>query len=491
MLNFSEAGLSGLVTGLSKPSRIRIYRGSRVSARDLAASLLLTWEALEPRQREPLSRMAEDALSRVGRVSRQDRALFRQILFGVVRWRSLLDWHIGCLLRSNGRIHPLLKTYLRVGAFQILFLDRVPPSAVVNEAVTGIERCGASWAKGVLNAVLRRLARRREGMGPEKARALEEGRFKDPVERLAVATSHPYWMVKRWVERYGIGKAEVLCHENNSPAPLTIRVNVTLTNLNVVRNLFNSTGIDAIPCRYSPAGMVVSGFKGTPTRLPGFDKGWFQVQDEGAQLVSMCLGPLPGDRILDACAGVGGKTTHMAELTGCHAVIHAIDKDPSRLEMLRENAGRLGLDCISVLDLSAFRKRCKALEGYYDRILLDVPCSGMGVIRRHPDIKWNRSQESLKEAGENQLALLNGIKDLVRPGGRLLYATCSFEPEETIEVLGAFLRENQGWKRAALASMFPAPARVFINGDGCFSSWPTVSGTDGFFASMLERDTRD
>ncbi len=487
MPNFSEAGPSRPVNSLPESFHIRVYRGTRVSARDLAASLLLSWETLGPRQRGPLSKMAEDTLSRVARLGRQDRALFRQILFGVVRWRSLLDWHIERLLKSPGKVHPLLRTYLRVGAFQILFLDRVPPSAAVNEAVAGIERSGASWAKGVLNAVLRRLARRREGMGLSRARDLDGYLFKDPVERLAIETSHPYWMVKRWVERYGPGRAEALCHENNSPAPLTIRVNVAITDVDSVKNLFESAGIEAIPCRYSPVGMGVSAFKGTPTQLPGFDKGWFQVQDEGAQLVSMCLGPKPDERILDACAGVGGKTTHVAELLRCQAIIHATDKDTSRLEMLRENAKRLGLGCITILRLPAFKKRSKGLSGYYDRVLLDAPCSGMGIIRRHPDIKWNRSQGSLKEAKKRQLALLNDLKDLVRPGGHLLYATCSLEPEETTEVLDAFLRRNPGWKRGELSAMLPIPARILTDNYGNFSSWPTVSGPDGFFASMLER----
>jgi 16S rRNA (cytosine967-C5)-methyltransferase len=253
----------------------------------------------------------------------------------------------------------------------------------------------------------------------------------DAVERLAIETSHPLWMVKGWVGRYGLEEARSLCRANNIQAPLTIRVNTLTVTRDEVLKALTGHGIDAVPGRYAPEAVMIRGYSGSPVVIPGFNQGWFQVQDEAAQLVSYCLAPMPGEIILDACAGPGGKATHIAQLIRDQGIVEATDRNDARLELLKENQERLGIKCISCIPFESFNARFLDLEGRYHRILVDASCSGLGVIRRHPDIKWNRTRASLSELASQQRSLLNGLAPLIRPGGTMVYATCTLEPEET------------------------------------------------------------
>jgi len=462
----------------------------RITTRRLAASVLLKWEGLSQSRRMPLAQLTEDFLENTGPWFARDRALVRELVFGVVRWLVLLDRHIDFQLTSKKkRLSSIVRSHLRIGVFQILFLDRIPFSAAVNEAVKGVKSSNNAWASGLVNAVLRRVAERRESLGPDMARRCEDTMGLDAVERLAIETSHPLWMVNRWVGRYGLEEARSLCRANNIKAPLTLRVNtLTITREKVLNNLVDH-GIDAVPGRYAPEALMIRGYSGSPVTIPGFKQGWFQIQDEAAQLVSYCLAPKPGESILDACAGLGGKTTHIAQLIRDQGIVEATDKNDARLELLKENQERLGIKCISCIPFESFNARLPELEGRYHRILVDAPCSGLGVIRRHPDIKWNRTRASLLGLASQQRSLLNGLAPLIRPGCTMVYATCTLEPEETREVVENFLSGHPGWDLIQAEKVLPAAARSLVDKDGFLLTVPESQGPDGFFAAILRHQT--
>jgi 16S rRNA (cytosine967-C5)-methyltransferase len=461
-----------------------------ITARRLAASVLLKWEGLSQSRRMPLAHLTEDFLENTGPWSDRDRSLVRELVFGVVRWLALLDWHIDSrLVSGKKRLSRVVRSHLRIGAFQILFLDRIPFSAAVNEAVKGVKSSNHAWASGLVNAVLRRVAERCESLGQEIARRCEDTTGLGEVERLAIEQSHPLWMVNRWMGRYGLEEAQALCRANNIQAPLTLRVNtLTVTREEVLNNLADN-GLDAIPGRYAPEAVIIRGYSGSPVAIPGFKQGWFQVQDEAAQLVSYCLAPRSHEIILDACAGPGGKTTHIAQLIRDQGVVEATDRNDARLELLKENQERLGIKCISCIPFESFKARLTELEGRYHRILVDAPCSGLGVIRRHPDIKWNRTRASLSELASQQRSLLNGLALLTRPGGTMVYATCTLEPEETREVVEDFLSGHPGWGIVPADEVLPAAARSLVDGDGFLLTVPEFQGPDGFFAAILRHQT--
>jgi 16S rRNA (cytosine967-C5)-methyltransferase len=318
------------------------------------------------------------------------------------------------------------------------------------------------------------------------ARRCENTMGLDAVERLAIEQSHPFWMVNRWVGRYGLEETQVVCRANNIKAPLTLRVNtLTITREKVLNNLAGH-GIDAVPGRYGPEAIMIRGYSGSPVAIPGFKQGWFQVQDEAAQLVSYCLAPKPREIILDACAGPGGKTTHIAQLIRDHGTVEATERNDARLELLKENQERLGIKCISCIPFKSFNTRRPELEGRYHRILVDAPCSGLGVIRRHPDIKWNRIGASLSELASQQRFLLDGLAPLIRPGGTIVYATCTLEPEETMEVVEDFLSGHPGWHIVPAGQVLPGPSATLVDENGFLVIFPSPGGPDGFFAAILK-----
>ena len=457
-----------------------------ITARQLAALILLKWEAISPARRPALAKVAEDFIRARPSWAEKDRALVREIVFGVVRWLRLLDWHIDSQLTSKKkRLSSSVRAHLRLGAFQILFLDRIPCRAAVNEAVSGVRLAGHAWASGLVNAVLRRLSERRDALGLEGARICGDAGGLEAVERLAIETSHPSWMVKRWVDRYGLEEAQTICRANNIQAPLTLRVNtLVITRDEALRSLARQ-GIDAIPGQYAPESIMVQDYRGSPSGIPGFRQGWFQVQDEAAQLVSYCLAPRSQELILDACAGLGGKTTHIAQLMGDQGIVEATDKKRARMRLLEENQKRLGIRSISCIPYESFNARYSDLKGRYHHILVDAPCSGLGVIRRHPDIKWNRTLASLLGLAREQNLLLSTLAPMVRPGGTMVYATCSLEPEETREVIEEFLSTHPGWGIISASDLLPGPARTLVDKKGFLVHFPCPGGPDGFFAAVL------
>src|SRR5690349_21716959 len=389
------------------------------------------------------------------RLDPRDRALAVEITYGVMRRRGTIDWRLAPILdKPMDRLPGAVQTLLRIGAYQLLFLDRVPASAAVSESVKLAKaqrgKLKRDWS-GLLNAVLRALLREPNPPCP----AMEI----DPARALAVKYSVPGWLSHRWLDRWGVDRATTACEHVSSIPPLTLRVNT----LQITRNEFlvrlREGGFAAKSTRISPVGVVVDQAGPVPS-IPGFSSGHFYVEDEAAQLIPPLLDAQRGDRVLDACAAPGGKATHVAELMENTGRISAVDRSEARLKLLEANCNRLRHTSLvpivgDIRDrswLQAISLEAGSLSGApFDRILVDAPCSGLGVLRRHPEAKWRKSSEAFERHHTVQFQILESVAPCLRPGGVLVYSTCSTEPEENESVIDQFLRAHAGFQRESVA----------------------------------------
>jgi 16S rRNA (cytosine967-C5)-methyltransferase len=363
---------------------------------------------------------------------------------------------------------------LRMTAYQLVLLERVPAFAAVNDAVT-LARAGARGSAEYTNAVLRAFARR-------GAREREPAPPRDPVDALATRCSFPTWLAARWVERYGAAEAEALMRALNERPPLTLRANtLRISREALAARLAAEDHIATAPTRYAPEGLVAERAAGTPGRWRAFTDGACVVQDEASMLVARLLEPAPGETVIDACAAPGTKTTHLAQLMDNRGRVVALDPHPARLARVPEAAARLGVTIVQTIEGTA-----QELVGSYgpraDAVLVDAPCTNLGVLRRNPEVKWRRREGDVAEAAVRQRAILAAAATLLRPGGRVVYATCSPEPEENEAVVAAFLAAHPAF-RVDPPAAFPLP----LDPDGYLRTRPDRHGTDGFTAVRLRR----
>lgn len=403
-----------------------------------------------------------------------DAALATEIAYGVLRWKIRLDYTIDLFasIKAKKLEHRVLNA-LRIGAYQLLFLDRVPSPAAINESVKLLRKDGPRKS-GFVNAVLRKIDSGRSGIAlPDSG---------GPVRRISIAWSHPEWIVKRWVERYGEEEAGALCRANQEVAPKVVRVNTLETTREKLIEELSASGREAHAGKYSPFAVEAKG--GAP--LDAFDPRYY-IQDEASQLVSLLVSPSPGSSVLDACSAPGGKTTHMAQLMENKGSILAFDKYASRLETVKRSAARLGVGIIKTLEADASTPLVFAKENSFDFILCDAPCSGLGVVRRSPDIKYRRSVEDIRGLALVQGALLDNLARYLKKGGALVYSTCTFEPEETDEAIEGFLRRNAGYALEDASSVLPESCAGLVDEKGFFRSFPHRHAVDGFFGARIRR----
>jgi 16S rRNA (cytosine967-C5)-methyltransferase len=402
----------------------------------------------------------------------RDAALCTEIVYGTLRWRRHLDWRLGPHLRRPlAKLDPWVRNLLRLAAYQIFFLDRVPRWAAVDEAVS-IARLKArtSGPAEFVNAVLRALTRA-PSSPPLPA---------SPVEALATRLSFPDWIASRWMARLGSAEAEALMTAMNERPPVTIRVNLLRASReDLARRVRDEELADTRPTALAPEGLVV--LRGAVARWAAFAEGWCTIQDEASMLIAWLVDPQPGELLADVCAAPGTKTTHLAELMGNRGRIVAMDPHAGRLKLLAGAAARLGATIIEAHG-GPVAALAPGWASACDRVLVDAPCSNLGVLRRNPDVKWRRTEDDLARLPERQRAILTAAASLVRPGGRLVYATCSLEPEENEAVVGAFLDRHPGWRVDGAADFPVAPDAA-----GFVRCWPHVHGTDGFTAIRLLR----
>ncbi len=399
----------------------------------------------------------------------RDSAFITELVYGTLRNRERIDRALNQFSKKTiDRTDAWTRNILRLGAYQLLFLDRVPVSAAVNTAVELARFHGCVPA--YVNGLLRNLDRNRGSITLPG----------EPVSRLSVFYSHPRWLVARWAARFGMERTEAVLRENNRPAPLVIRANTLKNTRDELSARLEAEGATVRQTAYSPSGLELVASPGFAA-LPAFRDGRFLVQDEAAQLIGMMLAPVCGETVLDACAAPGGKATHLAELMNNTGTVIALEKDPVRIEKVRENCARLGITSIRPVqgDATAYR------EGVFDKALVDAPCSGLGVLRRHPDGRWTKEEKGIREKQALQRKILENCSRLVKPGGALVYATCTTEPEENEAVVDELLENHREFAIDDPRPYLPAAASELIDKAGIFRTFPQAPGLDGFFGVRL------
>lgn len=389
---------------------------------------------------------ADVALNRVlqkASLNDNDRRLLTELVYGSVRRQRTLDALINQLASKKSHKQPThLRTILHLGLYQLRYQTKIPTSAAVNTTVNLAKENGFTGLSGFVNGLLRQYARLSEKEN-DPLQLPEE-----PLKRLGILHSFPDWIVEVWVQQFGFAQTEQLCKWMNQTPTIDIRVNPLKSNLEQVEAALKSSGILCQPLVDIPRALRLIGSTGSIQKLPGFQQGWWTVQDASAQLVSHLLDPQPGEVIIDACAAPGGKTTHIAELMGDRGKILACDRTASRLRKLQENAGRLDLKSIETVtaDSCNLPQLQPQLLNFADRVLLDVPCSGLGTLHRHADARWRQTPSSVEELSKLQQELLSHVATLVRDGGVLVYATCTLHPRENENVIESFVAANSNWK---------------------------------------------
>ena len=440
-----------------------------INSRTIAMDTLLAWE----KSQEPLDQVLESMLSGGALDDPRDRQLVMALVYGVVRWQGYLDAIIQKFSRHPLRtMKPLTVTALRVGLYQLVFLDRIPESAAINETIQALKSARQpKWLTGFVNGVLRAMVRQRAAL---------------PVpDETAAVLSHPAWLVARWETLFGQERARQICWINNTQPVLVVRVNSRRITTDDWLILLREKGIECERGLFAPEAVRITNFQGTVTALPGYGEGFFVVQDEAAQLVTPLLAPFITASYLDGCAGLGGKTLHLAQLLPEGARLVAVEPSLKRQALLRDNLQRLGGPEMEIQGgtLQEFAKR---RQGGFAGVLVDAPCSGLGVIRRQPDIRWQRSLEALQVYQARQRELLAAAAGLVEKGGVLVYATCSIDPLENDEVIGAFIDEHSEFLITPAQEYLPHAAREFCDGKGFLKTTPE-QGLDGFFAARMVR----
>lgn len=412
----------------------------------------------------------------------RDRALALEIVTGTLRWQRSLDHLIEQFAnRALIRIEPEVLTILRLCAYQLLHLDRVPASAVVDDGVDLTREAKKPGASGFVNGLLRALLRSRNRL-PLPSRPANMSR-QAALDYLGITHSHPAWLVDRWLDRVGLDDAERWVRFNNAPPGLTLRVNLLRGSRDAIAAGLARQGIETRPTRYAPAGLEV--VSGNPLR--GATDGSFVVQEEASQLVGLVAGARPGERILDLCAAPGGKATAMAADMEDAGLLVATDVRARRMRLLQSTVHASGAKAIRMLHIG--RDGPLPFRAPFDRLLVDAPCSGLGTIRRDPDIRWRRTPDDLPAFAAAQSALLDRAAPHVAEGGRLIYATCSSEPEENEDVVDAFLRRHGGFALADLRteSVFPTAVTPLFDARGLLRTRPHADGLEAFFAAVMVR----
>jgi len=412
------------------------------------------------------------------RLSVRDRAFATELVYGTLRWRGRLDFALAaCCDRPLSQLEPAVLTLLRLGAYQLLFLDAVPARAAVDESVRCAQAMGWARASGLVNAVLRRLARAPDAIAFP---TLES----DPLAHLIHALSLPEWIAQRWLAALGPEDAAALARAANETPPLSARVNPLATTREALLAELAPRWQAAKLGEHAPLALSL-GHGIDPGSDPAFREGRFTIQDEASQLVVELLDPQPGERVLDLCAAPGSKSTAIAERVGASGLVVACDRNQRRLELVGRATRRLGLANVQLAHADGTQPLGE-LPGPFARVLVDAPCSGLGTLRRNPDARWRLRPEDPASLARTQRALLDSAARELKPGGVLVYSTCTLLPEENEAVVAAFLAQHAEFSLSARSEL-PAAVRTFVEADGFMRTWPQRHGMDGFFAARLER----
>lgn len=405
-----------------------------------------------------------------------DRNLVTELVYGCVRRQRTLDALIDQLGRKPARQQPPeLRIILHLGFYQLRYLDHIPASAAVNTSVNLAKQTGYGRLSGVVNGILRGYARQQVD-DPLQLPA-------DPIQACALRHSFPDWLIQLWWSQLGPVETQQLCDWLNQPPHIDLRINPLKTSLEAVEAAFQAANIATQRLPGLPQALRLQRHQGSIPNLPGYDQGWWMVQDSSAQLVSQMLAPQPGQVVIDACAAPGGKATHLAELMQNQGRVWACDRTTSRLRKIQQNARRLGLTAIKTYTGDS-REQPK-FHGQADRVLVDAPCSGLGTLHRHADARWRQTPDTLPDLSQLQRDLLTEAARWLTPTGRLVYATCTLHPAENEAMVEQFLQHHPDWHICPPAPEVAAVAEVAPQ--GWVKVWPHRHDMDGFFMVALER----
>lgn len=412
-----------------------------------------------------------------------ERGLFTELVYGTVRTRNTLDWVLANFLtRKLSSLTPAIRNILRLGAYQLMYLERIPPRAAVHEGVELAKIYGHQGVAGLVNGVLRNILRNLDRLSFP---SLE----KEPVKHIALKYSHPEWLVERWLKEFGRENTIKLCEYNNEPSPLTIRVNTLKTTKEDLRLKLTEKGMQVSDSRYVPEALLIEDWPGLD-RVEEFKQGLFTMQDESSMLVAHVLQPAEKSIVVDACAAPGTKTTHLAELMRDSGKIIAFDIHEHKLPLINSACQRLGITSVET-HLADARELPRFVQEAPHYVLVDAPCSGLGVLGRRADARWRKQPEQIAELAKLQLAILTAGGKVLAPGGVMVYSTCSITGEENQGVVREFLKQNPGFVLEDLLPYVPfVPEREEDRRqmeEGMFQVLPHIHGMDGFFMARLRK----
>ncbi len=436
---------------------------------------------------------------RASLVDDRDQALTSEIAIGTLRWQGELDYLIARVARRPvDRLDREVLVALRMAVYQLRHLDRVPAPAIVSDAVDLTRRAGKTSAAAFVNGTLRTLQRQRSSLGlPARptmdptsgppgqsppSPQLPQTRHEAALDYLSITLSHPRWLARRWLGRLGLAEAEAWAEFNNRAAPLTLRVNRLSIDRGELIARLAAEGVEVEPTRFAPDGLVT--IRGNPLSTAHAQADLFVAQDEASQLVAHLTDVKPGEMVLDVCASPGGKTTAMAGMMRDRGLIAAADVRPRRIRLLRDAVRRSGARSVRIVRSDA--TRAVPFAPIFDCVLVDAPCSGLGTIRREPDIRWRQREADLAGLASRQLAMLTHAAAATAAGGRVVYATCSSEPEENEEVVARFLESHPGF-RTVTARPEALDLYALIDAAGHLRTSPTRHGLEAFFGAVMQR----
>lgn len=445
-------------------------------ARDLALSILNNIS----KNSAPLSGPLEQGFKKRTDLDDRDRAFAVHLVQGALRWQIRLDWILKQHLRfSFNKIDSQVLNAIRLALFQIFFLDRVPDRASVDEAVKQVKRMARPHVVRFVNGILREICRKKGNIAYPDAQ-------KEPERYQSIFYAYPQWMVRKWTRELGPEKTEKLLNAQNTVSPMTIRTNTLKTTRKALIRRLADEQVTAAPTDFAPEGLNLEHFQGSPARLNAFRDGLFQIQGEAAQVCSHLLCDGTQHQILDICAGLGGKSTHLAQITGDIGQIIAVDNSMERLKNLVKNNRRLGIRSVHPVALNAL-KPLTFLRIGTKHMLVDAPCSGLGVIGRHPDIKHNRDEGQIARLSRMQQSILAHSCEVLAPGGKMLYVTCTISIEENEKGVEDFLRRRSDFTLINLKDRVPSWGETLINEQGFLRTFPHLHQMDGFFAALFEK----
>jgi 16S rRNA (cytosine967-C5)-methyltransferase len=405
----------------------------------------------------------------------QDRRLITEIVYGTLRMRGHLDWIIESLYRGKfNTMEVNIKNILRTALYQLIFTERIPNFAIADEAVK-IAKKMCRRGSGLANAILRNFIRKKDQITyPE----LE----KDPALYISIIHSHPLWMVKKWIEMFGIEDTVELCKTNNQVPPVIVRVNTLKTTRQSTKEELRQHGFGVKETIFSPDGLIISNPKISLRETDCYTSGRIQFQDEASQLIAHLVSPKPGENVLDICAGMGGKTTHLASIMENRGRIVACDISEKKINDLHKNASRLNAAIVDTRVVDARERPGKASLEKFDRILIDAPCTGLGTLRRNPEIKWRACPEDAEKCSILQMLILENAAPCLKRGGYLIYSTCTITKEENEAVIEDFTDRHPDF----ICNRPPDEIHsALVDDHGYFRSYPHRHGTDGFFGAVL------